>query len=133
LAFGFVKIPYAIFKIAFEYGANQFPFPNNVPENVLWSIGAAISFSQGFLLVILVGRMFNLFSRLKEEFIKKRLASSVNSIDKNAATPMTPTAHAKISDTQSAPHDNNLDSIRSSDSEDGTELPLSDMLQNNNK
>jgi len=126
LAFGFVKIPYAIFRFAFAViNASQFPYADDT-LNLLWSIGATVSFSQGFLLVLITSKIYNLYGRLKEVLQKRKRDS------------MGPSSTAPISkpdieeQTNSYPppvgHDNNLDSLKSSDSEDGNEIPLQDML-----
>jgi len=131
LAFGFVKIPYAIFRIAYTVGADQFPYPDN-SLNILWCIGSTISFSQGFLLVLIVSKIYHLYDRLRDVMSHRKTSDPV---DQRSTSPITD--HDIEHQTNSLPppvgHDNNLDSLKSSDSDDGNEIPIQDMLTTTTK
>jgi len=126
LAFGFVKIPYAVFRIAFTVGADQFPYPSNT-LNILWCIGSTISFSQGFLLVLIVAKIYHLYDRLRDIILHRRKASDAT--DQRSTSPITDHDLEHQTNSRLPPVErDNLDSIKSSDSEEGNEIPIQDML-----
>jgi len=124
LAFGFVKIPYAVFRIAFTVGADQFPYPSTT-LNILWSIGSTISYSQGFLLVLIVAKIYHLYDRLRDVILRRRVSGAV---DQHSTSPITDNDLEHQTNSHPPVGHDNLDSIKSSDSEDGNEIPIQDML-----
>jgi len=125
LAFGFVKIPYAVFRIAFTVGADQFPYPSNT-LNILWCIGSTISFSQGFLLVLIVAKIYHLYDRLRDIILHRRASDAT---DQRSTSPITDHDLEHQTNSRLPPVErDNLDSIKSSDSEEGNEIPIQDML-----